>query len=74
MIPTDPHPFAAPYPTARLWTRHARNMEIELYHYRDCSARVYRDCALITYARRLLGMTEVRALAAALAEKRAERE
>ena len=64
MVATDPHPFAAPYPTARLWTRHGELMDEEIYHYRDCSARGIRDCVLISYAEQLLAMVESRASAA----------
>ena len=54
----DPHPYAAPYPDARLWTRHGLRLKERYLHFQDCSYRGIRDCALITYAVKLLTMAE----------------
>ena len=33
MIAADPHPYAAPYPNAKLWTLHGKWMKREFFHF-----------------------------------------
>ena len=49
-------PASAPYPSPRLIALHRSYLDFELWHYRDCTGRSIRDCILVAYAEKLVGM------------------
>lgn len=58
MEPAEPHPRASAYPSRILRLKYYRNIEVLMWHYRDCSGRRMRDCIVMSQAKHVFDFLE----------------